>query len=329
MADEKISELTDLSTSGVSVDYVSVVDKSATTTKRIGLWNLINSIQESGTSNMHIGRNSGNGASETGKYNLSWGYKTATVITSGSFNLFRGHLSGSKTTSGSSNVFSGCFSGKENTTGYNNVFDGAGSGFSNTVGFANVFSGKDSGYTNTTGYNNVFDGAFSGYSNTTGRWNFFGGHTSGYNNTSGTSNVFNGQGSGSDNTIGSGNIFSGMGAGGNNVSGCTNIIIGYDIDNLTTSTNQYLNIGDAIKGNLSNAFIGIGSAVTLPTAPLDLDGNSLRIRTAKTPASAVGAAGDKAGMIAWDNSYIYNCTQTYTAASTGSKRWKRVATATW
>ena len=45
-----------------------------------------------------------------------------------------------------------------------------------------------------------------------------------------------------------------------------------------------------------------------------------------TPSSSVGAAGDVAGMIAWDASYIYICT----AAHDGSTAiWKRVALSTY
>ena len=45
-----------------------------------------------------------------------------------------------------------------------------------------------------------------------------------------------------------------------------------------------------------------------------------------TPSSSVGAAGDGAGMIAWDTNYIYICT----AAHDGSTAiWKRVALSTY
>ncbi len=45
-----------------------------------------------------------------------------------------------------------------------------------------------------------------------------------------------------------------------------------------------------------------------------------------TPSSSVGAAGDGAGMIAWDTTYIYICT----AAHDGSTAiWKRVALSTY
>lgn len=58
---------------------------------------------------------------------------------------------------------------------------------------------------------------------------------------------------------------------------------------------------------------------TSPTAPLDINGNTLRLRTARTPASA-GATGN-AGDICWDANYVYVCTATNT--------WKRAAISTW
>jgi hypothetical protein len=67
----------------------------------------------------------------------------------------------------------------------------------------------------------------------------------------------------------------------------------------------------------SDGKVGIGT--TAPTTLLDVNSDAIRVRTAKTPATA-GAAGD-AGTIAWDASYIYVCTATNT--------WKRAAIATW
>lgn len=45
-----------------------------------------------------------------------------------------------------------------------------------------------------------------------------------------------------------------------------------------------------------------------------------------TPSSSVGAAGDAAGMIAWDTSYIYICTGTHNGSTA---IWKRVALSTY
>tara|TARA_R100001509_G_scaffold133056_1_gene86656 strand:+ start:3368 stop:3715 length:348 start_codon:yes stop_codon:yes gene_type:complete len=45
-----------------------------------------------------------------------------------------------------------------------------------------------------------------------------------------------------------------------------------------------------------------------------------------TPSSSVGAAGDGAGMIAWDANYIYICTAAYDGSTA---IWKRVALSTY
>ena len=64
--------------------------------------------------------------------------------------------------------------------------------------------------------------------------------------------------------------------------------------------------------------VGIAGVIA-PTAPLDINGNTIRLRTAKTPASAsdTGNQGD----IAWDTDYMYVCVATNT--------WKRTPLSTW
>lgn len=63
----------------------------------------------------------------------------------------------------------------------------------------------------------------------------------------------------------------------------------------------------------------VGIKTPTPTAALDINSDILRLRTAKTPASA-GATGN-AGDICWDAEYIYVCVDTDT--------WKRTAITTW
>jgi hypothetical protein len=58
---------------------------------------------------------------------------------------------------------------------------------------------------------------------------------------------------------------------------------------------------------------------TSPTQVVDINDDSIRVRTAKTPASASDTGTQ--GQIAWDANYMYVCTATNT--------WKRVALATW
>jgi hypothetical protein len=63
--------------------------------------------------------------------------------------------------------------------------------------------------------------------------------------------------------------------------------------------------------------VGIGT--NDPTQPLDVNGNTMRLRTARTPASATAAGA--AGEICWDANYIYICTATNT--------WRRSAISSW
>ena len=63
----------------------------------------------------------------------------------------------------------------------------------------------------------------------------------------------------------------------------------------------------------------VGFGTTSPTALVDINSDIVRLRTAKTPASATAAG--NAGDICWDASYIYICISANT--------WKRSAITTW
>lgn len=63
----------------------------------------------------------------------------------------------------------------------------------------------------------------------------------------------------------------------------------------------------------------VGVGTTSPTTLLDVNADTIRVRTARTPASA--SATGATGEICWDANYIYVCTATNT--------WKRTAIATW
>ena len=86
----------------------------------------------------------------------------------------------------------------------------------------------------------------------------------------------------------------------------------YTADNLTFWTNNTERFRVDSSGN-----VGIGT--NAPTTLLDVNANTVRVRTARTPASATatGATGE----ICWDANYIYVCTATNT--------WKRTALSTW
>ena len=83
-------------------------------------------------------------------------------------------------------------------------------------------------------------------------------------------------------------------------------------------TNSGSTIGVTEKLRVNSAGrVGIGTSS--PTTLLDVNADTVRVRTARTPASA--SATGAAGEICWDASYIYVCTATNT--------WKRAALSTW
>jgi len=63
----------------------------------------------------------------------------------------------------------------------------------------------------------------------------------------------------------------------------------------------------------------VGVGLTTPSALLDINSDTIRLRTSRTPASATATG--NAGDICWDTNFVYVCT----AANT----WRRIAHATW
>lgn len=74
------------------------------------------------------------------------------------------------------------------------------------------------------------------------------------------------------------------------------------------------------SGSAPNYFAGnVGIATSSPTEALDVDSDTVRLRQARTPASA--SATCSVGEIAWDASFVYVCV--------GTDTWKRSALSTW
>jgi hypothetical protein len=110
------------------------------------------------------------------------------------------------------------------------------------------------------------------------------------------------------------------------------------LDNNTRSMNigyrgkgpgdQYIDVASSGRLKIYNYYLEVatfdnrgrfGLGTTTPTSVLDINSNSFRVRTAKTPTSATDTG--NAGDICWDSNYIYICVTTNT--------WKRSAITTW
>ena len=86
----------------------------------------------------------------------------------------------------------------------------------------------------------------------------------------------------------------------------------------TTGVKLYNANSQGIQVGNAYGHVGINCAPG-PTSDLDINGDTIRLRTSQTPLTAGGTG--KAGMIAWDGDYIYVCVATDT--------WKRSSIATW
>ena len=88
---------------------------------------------------------------------------------------------------------------------------------------------------------------------------------------------------------------------------------------LIFSTMDDNTLAEAMRIN-NLGYVGIGTDD--PATMLDVNSNSIRIRSTKTPASSVGLNGDVQGTIVWDTNYIYICTIDWDGSA---NIWKRVA----
>jgi hypothetical protein len=192
----------------------------------------------------------------------------------------------------------------------------------NTSGGNNTAVGSLALEKNTTGAINSAIGGFALNNNTTGQSNSAVGLSALGFNTSGSTNTAVGRNAGrvisdgsTGNTVTNNSVYLG-----NDTKALANnqtnqIVIGYNAIGLGSNTAVLGNdniVTTALKGN-----VGIGT--TSPSALLDVNSDTVRVRTARTPASA--AAAGNAGDICWDSDYIYVCTATNT--------WKRTAISTW
>lgn len=241
-----------------------------------------------GAQNSFLGFQAGY-SNTVGSQNSFLGYNAGYSNTTGNANLFFGASAGYKNTTGNSNYFAGQNVGHENTTGSFNSFIGTMVGYSNTTGEANSVMGYIAAFSNTTGMHNSGIGYVAGNSNTTGSYNTFLGSRASYRNETGSQNsvvgynaggsgaaavnsfsssTIMGAGAGYNITTGGDNTLYGWQAGYNIKTGTGNIVIGYNQLTPADNTNNFLNIGGLLYGDLSARTIGISTRA--PQAALDI-----------------------------------------------------------
>jgi hypothetical protein len=146
----------------------------------------------------------------SGKYNVSFGYRSLSALTSGNYNTATGY-----------------YALTSNTSGYYNTATGANALYSNISGYSNTATGRDALYSNTSGGYNTATGYYALRTNTTGSYNTASGHYALYGNTTGYYNTASGSYALRNNTTGYYNTANGYYALYNNSTGSNNTAGGY------------------------------------------------------------------------------------------------------
>jgi len=154
-----------------------------------------------------------------------------------------------------------------NNTGISNTYIGSFAGYFDTTGLGNSFVGTSAGYSGTSGMYNTYLGAGAGYYNVTGSANVALGSLagSGAASQSFSSNTLVGHGAGYQLTTGSENVLLGYMSGNPLTAGSRNIIIGSNLTTQSLASNNELNIGGVLFGDMAARTIGISTRV--PQAP--------------------------------------------------------------
>ncbi len=243
-----------------------------------------------GTNNLYLGTDAGRYLT-TGTDNTLIGVGAGDDVTEGDYNTLIGRWAGSGVTTESLNVIIGESAGSGSQNGM--VVAGGWALFDkDVVAQRSVVLGSQA-MENAEGYleYNVVIGHRAGRhledlpsASGDGDGNVFIGRQAGENSTTANNNVFVGRYAGFSNTIGTRNIFIGLDAGDNNTEGVRNIIIGQEAQNDTPTTDDYLNIGEAIYGDMGDTSIDGGQAsltidgdLTINRNAGDTDGGDLTV----------------------------------------------------
>jgi len=225
---------------GANADYNLFVGEQA------GEWNV------GGDDNAFFGYKAGylNTASD----NTFIGYEVGYYNRAGFSNVFVGHQAGFSNETGSDNTFVGKYAGGNGYNGNHSSLFGSNAGYANS-GDNNSFVGSSAGHDNTTGANNSILGYQAGSENRTGSANSIFGAQAGYgvSANSYSSSTLVGYKAGFAVTTGSDNLLLGFQTGDGLTTGSRNILIGYDEDAPAATTNDYINIGGLLHGDMAQS----------------------------------------------------------------------------
>jgi hypothetical protein len=210
------------------------------------------------TGNLAIGVGAGD-AFTTGSNNICLGHDAGTRITTSKDNIAigSGALASCATGSGGG-VCIGTLAGAALTTGIANIAIGAQALMNTTTGQQNVAIGNSALGGNTTGIKNIALG-FAGTGNTEGNYNTYIGHNAATNVTTGLHNICIGYNVGLTLVTGTDNILIG------GKSGAT-------VDVPTSGASGYLNIGNAITGDMAAGPLTFSVDVIVPDEAYDATG---------------------------------------------------------
>ena len=228
--------------------------------------------------------------------NVFVGSRAGEEIESGSYNVGIGHYALNNYSDVEQNTCMGFFAGL-NIRGDENIAIGSSAGAGLTGGDQNenISIGNEAGRRLFVARENINLGHRSGYSNRTATGNVFIGHGAGEglitmtgpgspDTATGAFNVFIGHRTGRIYTSGGHNIFIGQSTGDSITTGSGNILIGDSVQLATPESDNSLNIGNTLFGDLSARKIGIGTTplTTLHLAPVGIsdgiyvEGNALQ-----------------------------------------------------
>lgn len=186
------------------------------------------------------------------------------------------------------------------------VVSGMTVGLGGGAGETNMAMGLNALAANTTGFGLTAVGSDALSSNTSGNYNFAGGFSALAVLSTGSDNTALGTLAGSQLETGGSNTFVGRSAGSAVKTGSSNTIIGRHSGTASLTGTIVLAAGTTVRAWCDNTGKwGLGTGTTALTASLDVAGDSLRLRTAATPASA--SAPGAVGTVHWDTSYLYVC----------------------